>query len=121
MTIPAAWLNSSVHSVDVWTGHMDAPMRVGRLNYERDTRAAYFEWDEQARAGSLDLSPLRLPLGTGVWASQRVRNLPDEYRGLSGFLNDALPDGWGLYMMDKALVRAGIPPELITPAIRLAF
>jgi serine/threonine-protein kinase HipA len=36
-------------------------------------------------------------------------------------LNDALPDGWGLYLMDKALARLGIRPELITPATRLAY
>jgi serine/threonine-protein kinase HipA len=121
MTIPTAWLNATIHQVDVWTEHLGPAILVGRLNYERDTGVAYFEWSDEARARNLDLSPLHLPLDIGVWASQHERDLPVEYQGLPGFLNDALPDGWGLYLMDKALARAGIPPELITPATRLAF
>lgn len=121
MTIPTAWLNAPIHQVDVWTEHLGPAILVGRLNYERATGVAYFEWSDEAQAHHLDLSPLRLPLEAGVWASNRERELPEEYRGLPGFLNDALPDGWGLYLMDKALARAGIPPEQITPATRLAF
>lgn len=121
MTIPAAWLNAPIHQVDVWTEHLGPPLRAGRLNYERATGLAYFEWSEESLLWNLDLSPLHVPLETGVWASHQERALPGEYRGLPGFLNDALPDGWGLYLMDKALARAGIPPELITPATRLAF
>ncbi|HEV7778490.1 MAG TPA: type II toxin-antitoxin system HipA family toxin [Luteibacter sp.] len=121
MTIPVAWLNAPIQQVDVWTEHLGPPILAGRLNYERAIGVAYFEWSEDARLQNLDLSPLHLPLGTGVWASHRERELPGEYHGLPGFLNDALPDGWGLYLMNKALARAGIPPELITPATRLAF
>lgn len=121
MTIPTAWLNAPIHQVDVWTEHMGPAILVGRLNYERAAGVAYFEWSDEAQAHHLDLSPLRLPWEAGVWASNRERDLPEEYRGLPGFLNDALPDGWGLYLMDKALARAGIPPEQITPATRLAF
>lgn len=121
MTIPSAWLNAPIHQVDIWTEHLGPAILVGRLNYERATGLAYFEWSDEAQAHHLDLSPLRLPLEAGVWASNRERELPEEYRGLPGFLNDALPDGWGLYLMDKALARAGIPPEQITPATRLAF
>jgi serine/threonine-protein kinase HipA len=121
MMIPAAWLSAPVHKVDVWTEHLGPPMLVGRLNYERATGEAYFEWSDDAHAHQLDLSPLRVPLHARMWAGNRERDLPDEYRGLPGFLNDALPDGWGLYLMDKALARAGIPPEQITPATRLAF
>lgn len=121
MTIPAAWLNAPIHRVDVWTEHLGPANLVGRLNYERATGVAYFEWSDEAQAHHLDLSPLHLPLGAGVWASNRERALPEEYRGLPGFLNDALPDGWGLHLMDKALTRAGVPPGQITPATRLAF
>jgi serine/threonine-protein kinase HipA len=121
MTIPATWLHAPIHQVDVSTWHLGAPIPVGRLNYERATGVAYFEWSDEARAQRLDLSPLRLPTDMGVWSSRQEQGLPPEYLGLPGFLNDALPDGWGLYLMDKALARAGIPPELITPATRLAF
>ncbi len=121
MNLPTEWLDAPIHKVEVWTEHLGAAIRVGRLNYERGNGAAYFEWSSEAQAQQLDLSPLRLPAAAGVWASNRAHGLPDEYRGLPGLLNDALPDGWGCYMMDKALARAGIPPEQITPATRLAF
>jgi serine/threonine-protein kinase HipA len=121
MTIPADWFNAPIHRVEVWTEHLAQPVHVGRLNYERAAGVAYFEWSEAAQQMSLDLSPLMLPLGNGVWNSRMENGLPTEYRGLPGFLNDALPDGWGVYLMDKALARAGIPPEQITPAMRLVF
>lgn len=121
MTLPVAWLDSPIHQVDVYTDHLGAPIAVGRLNYERATGAAYFEWSADAQRMALDLSPLRLPLGTEIWSSRQDSDLPVEYRGLPGLLNDALPDGWGLYLMDRALARAGIPPDQITPAARLAF
>lgn len=121
MTIPADWLNAPIHQVDVWTEHLAQPVHVGSLNYERATGVAYFEWSEAAQLMQLDLSPLMLPIGNGVWNSRMERELPTEYNGLPGILNDALPDGWGLYLMDRALARAGIPPERITPALRLAF
>jgi len=119
--ISTAWLNAPIHQVDVWTQHLGPAILAGRLNYERSSGVAYFEWSDEARSQHLDLSPLRVPLEMGVWASNRERELPEDYRGLPGFLNDALPDGWGLYLMDNALARAGIPPEQITPATRLAF
>jgi serine/threonine-protein kinase HipA len=121
MKVSSAWLSAPIHKLDVWTEHLGPAVLVGRLNYERTTGVALFEWSEEAQAQHLDLSPLRLPIKAGVWSSSRESNLPEEYQGLPGFLNDALPDGWGLYLMDKALARAGIPPDQITPATRLAF
>lgn len=120
MSIPLPWLEAAIHQLEVWTTHLVQPMCVGRLNYERATGQAYFEWSRAAQQATLDLSPLKMPTGPGVWNS-RTADLPEEYRGLPGFLNDALPDGWGLYMMDKALARADVPPAYITPAARLAY
>jgi len=119
--IPTTWLDAPIHKLDVWTEHLGPAILVGRLSYQRATGSAYFEWSDEAQAHQLDLSPLRLPLGARVWAGNRQPQLPDEYRGLPGFLNDALPDGWGLNLMDRALARAGIRPDQITPAARLAF
>jgi serine/threonine-protein kinase HipA len=121
VTISEAWLNAPIHQLDVWTGHLAAPVCVGRLNYEVATGTAFFEWGEEARKLQWNLSPLMAPLSAGIWSSRSQRNLPLEYQGLPGVLNDALPDGWGLYLMDSALARMGIKPELITPATRLAY
>jgi serine/threonine-protein kinase HipA len=121
MTMPPGWLEAPVHRLDVWTEHLVQPMHVGRLNYEVATRQAYFEWSEEARQRRVELSPLKAPLAQRVWSSRGDGDLPQEYQGLPGFLNDALPDGWGLYLMDKALARAGVEPALITPAVRMAY
>lgn len=121
MTLSKDWLNAPIHQLDVWTEHLPDPVNVGRLNYEVVSGMAFFEWSADAQRLGLDFSPLMLPVGGGVWSSRDNRELPLEYQGLPGMLNDALPDGWGLYLMDKALARLGIRPELITPATRLAY
>ena len=121
MTFAADWLNAPIHQLDVWTEHLAQPVQVGRLNYEVATGVGYFEWSNEAETMRLELSPLKLPMGNGVWTSRGDRQLPGDYQGLPGMLNDALPDGWGMYLMNKALSRAGIPPGLITPAARLAY
>ncbi|WP_082582903.1 type II toxin-antitoxin system HipA family toxin [Frateuria sp. Soil773] len=121
MNLSKEWLNSPVHQLDVVTEHLAEPVNVGRLNYEVATGTTYFEWSAEAQRIDLDLSPIMMPVWGGVWSSRDDRDLPVEYQGLPGLLNDALPDGWGLYLMDKALARLGIRPELITPATRLAY
>ncbi len=121
MTFSQAWLNAPIHQLDIWTEHLTDPVNVGRLNYEVASARAFFEWSADAQRLELDLSPLMLPARGGVWSSRDNHTLPLEYQGLPGLLNDALPDGWGLYLMDKALARLGVRPELITPAARLAY
>ena len=121
MNFTEAWLQAKNHQLEVWTEHLPEPVLVGRLNYETETKAGYFEWSDEARERQLQLSPFTLPLHEAVWSSRNAGDLPTEYRGLPGMLNDALPDGWGLYLLDKALARLAIKPEYISPAVRLAY
>lgn len=121
MALSGTWLEAKNHQIDVWTEHLPTPLLIGRLNYDVRGRAGYFEWSEDAQRAALALSPLQMPLLKKVWASTVDPQLPEEYAGLPGLLNDALPDGWGLYLMDKALARSAIRPALITPALRLAY
>ncbi|HLA34432.1 MAG TPA: type II toxin-antitoxin system HipA family toxin [Rhodocyclaceae bacterium] len=79
-------------------------------------RQILFEYSAEARRQGLELSPLRAPLahvGAIVGAPFCM--------GLPGFIADALPDGWGLLLMDRAFRRAGRRPEQITALERLAF
>lgn len=96
----------------------DAPIPLGKLHHTPATGVTIFEWSLEAHRGQLDLSPLRLPLSARLWKSPS--DLPVEYQGLPGLFNDALPDGWGLYLMDQALSRLKITHS-ITPLTRLAF
>jgi serine/threonine-protein kinase HipA len=75
-----------------------------------------FEYSPEARRQGLELSPLRLPLShPGAFAGE------DFFLGLPGLIADALPDGWGLLLMDRAFSRAGRRPMDTSPLDRLAF
>jgi serine/threonine-protein kinase HipA len=75
-----------------------------------------FEYSAQARQQGLELSPLRAPLAhVGAITGEPF------FMGLPGLIADALPDGWGLLLMDRAFRRAGRLPASISPLDRLAF
>ncbi len=63
----------------------------------------------------LDLSPLHLPLRTGVQLVQT-----QVFDGLFGVFADSLPDGWGRLLVDRSLRERGVSPSVITPLYRLA-
>jgi serine/threonine-protein kinase HipA len=83
-------------------------------------RGLLFEYSQQAIARKLELSPLNQPL-------PRIGAAPVTYAGetffygLPGFIADALPDGWGLLLMDRALRKAGRDPRTISVLERLAI
>ena len=121
MMFSEAWLAAKNHQLEVWAEHLAVPVLIGRLNYEVAAGVGYFEWAKSALDAQLALSPIQMPLTRSVWSSRDQGRLPREYRGLPGMLNDALPDGWGLHLMDRALTRLAIKPEYVTPAVRLAY
>jgi serine/threonine-protein kinase HipA len=80
----------------------------------------YFEYAAEAIAQGLALSPLKLPLPTAGAVAQAHKGLP-QFMGLLGFIADALPDGWGMLLMDKALRRQGRNPAGVSVLERLAM
>ncbi|MDO8787310.1 MAG: type II toxin-antitoxin system HipA family toxin [Sulfuritalea sp.] len=75
-----------------------------------------FEYSPEARRQRLELSPLRLPLALpGAFSGEPC------FLGLPGLIADALPDGWGMLLMDHAFSRAGLRPGEVSPLDRLAF
>jgi len=86
---------------------------VGRLA-ARD-RTIYFEYDRTFIDSGLEISPLRLPLKSGV-----SRFEYDLFEGLPGVFNDSLPDGWGRLLFDRYAHSQGIVSSGITPLVRLA-
>jgi serine/threonine-protein kinase HipA len=80
----------------------------------------YFEYAPQAVAQGLELSPLKLPLPKAGAAPQIYSGLT-QFAGLPGFIADALPDGWGMLLMDKALRRQGRDPASVSVLERLAM
>lgn len=100
-------------------------IRVG-LNFKTDTidvgRLAsrsgkiYFEYDERFLKANLNISPLKLPLQSGLKSFD-----PFLFEGLPGVFNDSLPDGWGRLLIDRLLRNRGLIPGEFTVLDRLAF
>jgi serine/threonine-protein kinase HipA len=82
--------------------------------------AVYFEYYPDAIAQGLELSPIKLPLPQAGAVAQAQRGLP-QFMGLPGFIADALPDGWGMLLVDKALRRQGRDPASVSVLVRLAM
>lgn len=91
---------------------------LGTLSYEARFRSSAFQWSDQALEADQEWSPIHLPLRKEMWVSSEQEL---DLMGLPGLIHDALPDGWGLLLMDRAFGRAGIRKEDITPLLRLAY
>lgn len=87
---------------------------VGRLAIRNGI--IYFEFDEEFRQSNLEISPLKLPLQSGVVGLPK-----DPFEGLAGVFNDSLPDGWGRLLFDRMLRSQGVSPSEVSPLDRLAY
>ena len=79
-------------------------------------RDLLFEYTSQAIAKNIEFSPRHLKLRT-----QAYGDFPSHQFRLPGLVADALPDGWGLRLMDQVLARLGLLPQQVSPLDRLAF
>jgi serine/threonine-protein kinase HipA len=88
--------------------------KVGRLALRQ--RQILFEYDPAFIASGIEISPLKLPLKTGVFAP------PDMiFGGLYGVFNDSLPDGWGRLLLDRTVEKHGIRRGQLSALDRLAY
>lgn len=72
-----------------------------------------FEYSAEALSQQLEISPRHLKLRT-----QAYGGFPAHQMRLPGLVADALPDGWGLLLMDRLFRQRGLIPG---PLDRLAF
>ena len=79
-------------------------------------RERLFEYSPEALRRALELSPLHLKL-----RAQAYGQLPAHQLGLPGLVADALPDGWGLLLMDRLYRQQGLDLAAVSPLHRLAF
>ncbi|MEG2804743.1 type II toxin-antitoxin system HipA family toxin [Stenotrophomonas sp.] len=87
--------------------------RIGRLAH--DGQHLLFEYGKDAFDHGLALSP-NLPLQPGAF-----QGYGEHQFGLPGAIADALPDGWGLLVMDRLFRKCGKDPRRLSPLDRLAF
>jgi len=93
---------------------VEAPQPVGTL-YERTNRI-YFQYDEGWLKTGLNLSPFRLPFDGNLF-----EHGDRAFGPLPGLFDDALPDGWGLLLMDRHFRRSGLDPATLSPLDRLRW
>lgn len=76
-----------------------------------------FEYSNEARRKGLELSAYTLPLAGNTLR----RGFPAHQLGLPGPVYDALPDGWGMLLMDRLFRRRRLSPARIGPLERLTY
>lgn len=82
-----------------------------------DGSQVLFEYSPEARVKGVEFSRIRLPLTADTY-----RNFPREQFQLPGLIADALPDGWGLLLMDRFFRKNfNKRPHEISALDRLAF
>lgn len=90
--------------------------RVGILSFSPDRRQNIFEYDKSWLADGFSISPLELPLKPGLFVGR-----PQPFGGNFGIFEDSLPDGYGRYLLHRALLRKGIDDSALSSLDRLAL
>ncbi|MFZ3141348.1 type II toxin-antitoxin system HipA family toxin [Polaromonas sp.] len=76
-----------------------------------------FEYSDEARRRGLELSAYTLALN----GPKLRKDFPAHQMGLPGPVYDALPDGWGMLLMERLFKRRGLNPARIGPLERLSY
>lgn len=90
--------------------------QVGTLSLTPDNRLNVFEYEKSWIADGFSISPLELPLKSGVFIAK-----PQPFHGDFGIFEDSMPDGYGRYLLHKALLGKGINDSALSSLDRLAI
>lgn len=92
---------------------------VGVIVQSRTRGVFAFEYDPSFLGSGIEISPLSMPLGRGVFS---FPDLPRKsFRGLPPAFADALPDSFGNALVDAWMAREGVSRDSISPLDRLAY
>lgn len=89
---------------------------VGVISLTPDNKCLAFEYDSRWIAEGFSISPLELPLKSGLFLAS-----PTPLYGNFGIFEDSLPDGYGRYLLHKALLREGIDDRNLSVIERLSI
>ncbi len=90
--------------------------RVGTMSLTPDNRLCVFEYEREWLADGFSISPLQLPLKPGLFVASY-----EPFGGDFGVFEDSLPDGYGRYLLHKALMREGIDDSNLSALDRLSI
>lgn len=89
--------------------------KVGTLSMG-NRHVCQFEYDKDWVAHGFSISPLKLPLKTGIVTADY-----SPFDGNFGVFEDSLPSGYGEYLLRKVLGKSGISYGALTPVQRLSL
>jgi serine/threonine-protein kinase HipA len=89
--------------------------KVGTLSVG-SKQICQFEYDRDWLADGFSISPLKLPLKSGIMTADYM-----PFNGNFGVFEDCLPGGYGEYLLRKVLSKAGINYGTLTPVQRLSL
>lgn len=89
-------------------------VKVGELAENKS--GIYFQYNERYLASFSNISPFALEESAELQLGPQ-----SPHKKLHGVFADSLPDGWGLYLMDRIFRKQGYDPRTISPLERLAF
>ncbi|MBP3257466.1 MAG: type II toxin-antitoxin system HipA family toxin [Bacteroidales bacterium] len=94
--------------------YRDVP--AGTLQMDPTNGVCVFEYDKSWLAGGFSLSPTELPLQSGLIFGNK-----DLFGGNFATFENSLPDGYGLYLLDRMLHKNGSSLRQLTPLQRLSI
>ncbi|MCQ2148652.1 MAG: type II toxin-antitoxin system HipA family toxin, partial [Bacteroidales bacterium] len=89
---------------------------VGTIQMTPQRNRCVFEYDKSWIADGFSISPFELPLQTGLIYSKE-----GSFNGGFATFEDSLPDGYGLYLLDRMLRREGSSLKELSPLQRLSL
>ncbi|MBQ7269851.1 MAG: type II toxin-antitoxin system HipA family toxin [Bacteroidales bacterium] len=89
---------------------------VGTLQIDPSSGVCVFEYDKSWLANGFSISPLELPLQSGLFYADK--NL---FGGNFAAFENSLPDGYGLYLIDRMLKKKNSSLKELTPLQRLSI
>lgn len=89
---------------------------VGTLSLTPDNKLCAFEYDAGWLAEGFSISPLELPLRSGLFIAK-----PQPLYGNFGIFEDSMPDGYGRYLLHKTLMQSGIDDSSLSSLDRLSI
>lgn len=89
---------------------------VGTLQMTPDGRSCAFEYSREWLSSGFALSPFELPLTSDIIFSE-----PDKFDRNFAVFEDSIPDGYGLYLIDRMLRKSGFQLRNLNPLQRLAI
>ncbi|MDD9196723.1 type II toxin-antitoxin system HipA family toxin [Aliivibrio sp. S3MY1] len=93
-------------------GHQE---KLGQL--AENKTGIYFQYDESYLSQHKhSIAPFNIRADLSLQKAPR-----QPHYGLHGVFGDSLPDGWGLYLMDRMFRNNGFNPQMVTALERLAY